>query len=292
VASSCNMTSHPPSNNSASHHRVLQAGRERSYRITGENNPANLAAKIYCSNDRDREHITVPEFSGDNELESTRIVLDGIPREGHLPLLMELRDFTRLQRLFRAAMAGRFGREFPLEKLILLTDATRSSVVTCPTPRWLREDRLSGQSLDADGLRTRTSEDRLCGRIRLRAGSRGRFWGQVRCWRRTGFYGRSLGVQEIDSLQIERDCGAGASRRGAVAVGRKFRACLSPAAEVEVPEWQQGQWEKQKETTGFGSPAGRITTDAIYRSGDARRSQCAASECGDMGPQFAQAYLW
>jgi hypothetical protein len=97
----------------------------------------------------DRERITVPEFMPEHEKDSTRVVLEGIRREGHEDQFDELRSFTRLQRLFRVAMAGSFGPQFPLEKLILLTDATKTSEPDCPTPRWLQESRLGGESLEA-----------------------------------------------------------------------------------------------------------------------------------------------
>lgn len=45
-------------------------------------------------------------------------------------------EFTALQRLFRLALAGQLGTEFPVEKLADLEFATRDDVKRQPTPRW------------------------------------------------------------------------------------------------------------------------------------------------------------
>ena len=47
-----------------------------------------------------------------------------------------MQDFALLQRFFRAALEGRLGREFPLEKLSALTRATAGVVTAAKTPRW------------------------------------------------------------------------------------------------------------------------------------------------------------
>ena len=48
----------------------------------------------------------------------------------------DLRDFTVLQRLFRLALEGDAWSEFPIEKLVTLTESTAGSYVFVPTARW------------------------------------------------------------------------------------------------------------------------------------------------------------
>jgi hypothetical protein len=54
-------------------------------------------------------------------------------------ILADAAEFARLQRLFRAALRGRLGKQFPLEKLVALTDATAPAPganAGVRTPRW------------------------------------------------------------------------------------------------------------------------------------------------------------
>lgn len=53
-------------------------------------------------------------------------------------ILADVADFTILQRLFRAALADRLGRDFPLRNLVVLAEATapRDSASLPLTPRW------------------------------------------------------------------------------------------------------------------------------------------------------------
>ena len=46
------------------------------------------------------------------------------------------RDFTVLQRMFRSALGGQMGAEFPVEKLVQLSDASSGAVRAQATPRW------------------------------------------------------------------------------------------------------------------------------------------------------------
>jgi|GEM_PF-3016732 len=50
--------------------------------------------------------------------------------------LAGIRDFTILQRLFRIALSGRLGPDFPLEKLVSLTTVAAEDISACRTPRW------------------------------------------------------------------------------------------------------------------------------------------------------------
>ena len=98
----------------------------------------------------DTEHVTVPQFSENRESESTAIVLKGIRDHEQSASLKDLRDFTRIQRLFRVAFAGGLGPAFPLEKFIELADVTRSYRLECPTPRWLSEPVVAGRSIELE----------------------------------------------------------------------------------------------------------------------------------------------
>jgi len=94
----------------------------------------------------DKEHVTLPQFEGVMEEESTRIVLSGVHNSGEDELLQRLKDFTVLQRLFRLAFNGQLGEEFPVEKLVDLARQTHTPGPPCPTPRWLNRDKLTGES--------------------------------------------------------------------------------------------------------------------------------------------------
>lgn len=48
----------------------------------------------------------------------------------------DMRDFTNLQRVFRAALEADFGYQFPVEKLHSLIQLTKPNVSTNPTPTW------------------------------------------------------------------------------------------------------------------------------------------------------------
>ena len=48
----------------------------------------------------------------------------------------DLRNFVLLQRIFRVALSGKLGPQFPIEKLASLTSATAGGIPYCHTPRW------------------------------------------------------------------------------------------------------------------------------------------------------------
>lgn len=51
-------------------------------------------------------------------------------------ILADMRHFTLLERVFRAALAGQLGAKFPVERLAVLADATKAAVKETHTPRW------------------------------------------------------------------------------------------------------------------------------------------------------------
>jgi hypothetical protein len=59
-------------------------------------------------------------------------------------VLNDVTEFTQLQRLFQAALLGRLGKDFPVEKLVALADATAPGPRQTPT-RTLRWDLREGQ---------------------------------------------------------------------------------------------------------------------------------------------------
>ena len=65
--------------------------------------------------------------------------------------MMPLEDFVLLQRLMRAALAGRMGHYFPVTKLIDLERTTRKFVPYQPTIRW--------EPVGADGSLSKTLSD-------------------------------------------------------------------------------------------------------------------------------------
>lgn len=66
-------------------------------------------------------------------------VLEGITKDPkNAKVFAEMREFTLLQRLFRAALDGKLGASFPIEKLVALTKEAqkRSANQQVRTPRW------------------------------------------------------------------------------------------------------------------------------------------------------------
>jgi hypothetical protein len=96
----------------------------------------------------DQEHVTVSEFEGNQKAQSTKAVLVSIEDHGETPILRRLQDFTILQRLFRVALSGQLGEDFPVEKLGELARATKQPAASCPTPRWLRRAKLTGETTE------------------------------------------------------------------------------------------------------------------------------------------------
>jgi hypothetical protein len=72
--------------------------------------------------------------------DGVRTVVDGIRKHGQWAQLQELRQLCLLQRVFRAALAGSFGAEFPVERLAQLQAETQpTSKASVATPNWLAE---------------------------------------------------------------------------------------------------------------------------------------------------------
>lgn len=93
--------------------------------------PANFAS----ANDAfvDPQPFVFPAY----QQQVTKIVIKGVSGDqASRDLLEDMRQFTLLQRLFRAVLAGELGKRFPLGKLGLLADATNSAVQSVHTPRW------------------------------------------------------------------------------------------------------------------------------------------------------------
>jgi hypothetical protein len=64
------------------------------------------------------------------------LVAAGIDRDGLRSAFEDLRAFTVLQRLFRTALHGHLGNDFPLEQLSRLTAATAGEIPYVHTSRW------------------------------------------------------------------------------------------------------------------------------------------------------------
>jgi len=89
------------------------------------------------------EGISPGEYQDENPLEFQQIqpkiaalVWAGIQQRQLEPMFRELRDFTVLQRLFRVALSGNLGPNFPTERLGALTRATAGGIPYLHTPRW------------------------------------------------------------------------------------------------------------------------------------------------------------
>jgi hypothetical protein len=66
----------------------------------------------------------------------TKLVAEGIDRSGFRPMFEDLRNFTVLQRMFRAALNGSLGERFPMEKLSRLEAETAGGIPYFHTARW------------------------------------------------------------------------------------------------------------------------------------------------------------
>jgi hypothetical protein len=98
----------------------------------------------------DQDHVTVSEFEGNQRAQSTQAVLVSIEDHGETLILKRLQDFTILQRFFRVALSGQLGEDFPVEKLGELARATKQPAASCPTPRWLRRAKLTGETTESE----------------------------------------------------------------------------------------------------------------------------------------------
>ena len=65
-----------------------------------------------------------------------RLVAGGIQQDGFQPMFDDLKQFAVLQRMFRAALKGYLGKQFPAEKLVSLTEETAGAIPYFHTRRW------------------------------------------------------------------------------------------------------------------------------------------------------------
>lgn len=65
-----------------------------------------------------------------------RLVYRGMEQDGLVPSLNDLREFTVLQRLFRVALKGYLGQQFPVKRLAALEHDTAGGIPYVYTARW------------------------------------------------------------------------------------------------------------------------------------------------------------
>ncbi len=128
--------------------------------------PANFAGNGEQSGGSyvDADPFTFPAYRD----QITQIVVDGVlPDPRSREILEDMRQFTLLERLFRAALAGQLGPSFPVERLSELADATSSTVKPAHTPRWtphpgkIEKKYLDDMSDLADSLKSVGKYDKL-----------------------------------------------------------------------------------------------------------------------------------
>lgn len=96
------------------------------------------------------------------------LVANGVRLDRLDGMLADLRDFTILQRLFRAALRGELGRRFPLGQLARLTNETAGGIPYVHTPRWNGSvtttliDRLITASVNEQWARAASERARTC----------------------------------------------------------------------------------------------------------------------------------
>jgi tetratricopeptide (TPR) repeat protein len=131
--------------------------------------PANFADDGEQSGESyvDADPFAFPGYQG----QITQIVIDSVtPDPRWRENLEDMRQFTLLERLFRAALAGQLGPSFPIEKLSELADATSSTVKSAHTPRWtphpgqIEKYYLNQMSDLADNLKSVGKYDKLVAR--------------------------------------------------------------------------------------------------------------------------------
>jgi hypothetical protein len=131
--------------------------------------PANFADNSEQTGDSyvDANPFTFPAYRD----QIAQIVVDGVGGDTHSrEILEDMRQFTLLERLFRAALAGQLGPSFPIEKLSELADATSSAVKSAHTPRWtphpgqIEKYYLDQMSDLADSLKSQGKYDKLVAR--------------------------------------------------------------------------------------------------------------------------------
>ena len=95
------------------------------------------------------QRLALPEFSTENESASTHSVVSFIASKHEQSLLDELRDFTILQRVFRAGLSSELGTDFDVESMVSLADGSAGGFVRCATPRWKDEGLPEDKRLEA-----------------------------------------------------------------------------------------------------------------------------------------------
>jgi len=88
-------------------------------------------------------HVVIPEGIG-------VFVEQGLVASGYADFMSPIEQFVVIQRFMRAALAGRFGAAFPLEKLVSLERVTAPYVPTQPTIRWEYNDAEEFRSVLAE----------------------------------------------------------------------------------------------------------------------------------------------
>lgn len=98
-------------------------------------NPTNFSEDDSYTEQIDEEPWEFPTLKIKGAIEN--MVWEGVQSNAADMLVLErMKSFTLMQRVFRAAMNGDFGLEFPVEKLAALATATRAYVQNVPTPTW------------------------------------------------------------------------------------------------------------------------------------------------------------
>jgi hypothetical protein len=105
----------------------------RSLAKAQEISPLRFTVQMTIDNN---QRLALPEFTAENESASTHTVVSFIASKNEQGLLNELRDFTILQRVFRAGLSGEFGSDFDVESMVSLADSSTGGFVRCATPRW------------------------------------------------------------------------------------------------------------------------------------------------------------
>lgn len=95
--------------------------------------PAFAPSGIKPSEYVDRNPWDFPELHAAINRRIAQVVEEDPALSDHLK---EMREFVVLQRLFRVALMGRLGPNFPVEELATLTSATAGGIPLCHTPRW------------------------------------------------------------------------------------------------------------------------------------------------------------
>ncbi len=98
-------------------------------------NPTSFSDDDSYSEQIDEEPWEFPMLKNKGTIENK--IWEGVQSNSADMLVLErMKSFTLMQRVFRAAISGDLGLEFPVEKLATLADETRAFVKDVPTPTW------------------------------------------------------------------------------------------------------------------------------------------------------------